>query len=399
MIKSITLYNFFSFKYQKVELGFTNFLVGINGVGKSNLIKAFRLLRATLNEGDLEDLIINRWGGFDAVHFKGGEMEDKPSFSIEYEFDPEVLGAYGYRFQEPIYYKIAFDKVAATQNYSIVERFCTKQDNGKPGYLYFNAKHGHGWAKEGERTDQQNSVKYELDTHSDSMLSQLKDSDRYPQITTLRKAIADIAIYNYFNTTESSPIRKPAAPTTSSKLTPDGSNLPQLLNLININYKKDYRAIKQSLNTINPNITDINFRPLNTNIELLLEEEELNSAVHVAHVSDGTLRFLCLMAIIHNPKRGRLVCIDEPEVGLHPDMIQEIMDAMEEAAEVTQFVITTHSELVLNRTTVDNVIVCEKNETNASCIRTFRSQEYKEWAADYSTGNLWRSGDLGGNRY
>ncbi len=72
---------------------------------------------------------------------------------------------------------------------------------------------------------------------------------------------------------------------------------------------------------------------------------------------------------------------------------------MDEAAETTQFVITTHSELVLNRTTVDNVIVCEKNETNASCIRTFRSQEYKEWAADYATGTLWRSGDLGGNRY
>lgn len=399
MIKSIHLKNFFSFKDQIVDFGATNFMVGINGTGKSNLIKAFRLLKATLTEGDLEELIINKWGGFDAVFFKGSELSDRASFSIEYEFDPIILREFGYTFQEPVYYKICFDKVASTQNYSILEKFCTKWEDGKNKYLYFNAKHGQGWAKEGERTDDQHSVKYSLDTSNDSMLSQLKDSDRYPQISTLRKAISDIAIYSYFNTTETSPIRKPAAPTAVTKLVADGSNLPQLLNWININYKKNYRSIKNSLNAINPNITDINFHPLNTNIELLLEEEALNSSVHVAHVSDGTLRFLCLMAIIHNPKRGKFVCIDEPEVGLHPDMICEIMESMEEASSDTQFLVSTHSELVLNQTTIDNVIVCEKDEHNATCIKTFRTDDYRTWAADYATGNLWRSGDLGGNRY
>lgn len=398
MIKSIHLKNFFSFKDQKIEFNPTNFLIGINGAGKSNLIKAFRLLKATLTEGELEELIINKWGGFDAIYYKGREQEENATCSIEFEFDSTILGEYGYSFQEPVYYKITLEKVASTQNYSVLEKFCTKQ-NGRNGYLYFNARNGQGWAKEGERTDDQHSVRYTLDSASDSMLSQLKDSDRYPQITTLRKAISDIAIYNYFNTTENSPIRKPAGPTSATKLNADGNNLPQILNWININYKKDYKAIKNSLHAINPNITDINFHPLNTNIELMLEEEKLNSSVHVAHVSDGTLRFLCLMAIIHNPKRGRFVCIDEPEVGLHPDMICEIMEAMEEASETTQFLISTHNELVLNQTTIDNVIVCEKDEENATCIKTFRTEEYKEWAADYSTGNLWRSGDLGGNRY
>lgn len=398
MFKSIHLRNFFSFKDQVIEFNSINFLVGINGVGKSNLIKAFRLLKASLSEGSIEDLIINKWGGFDAVFFKGSDLNEHSHFYVEFEFDPIILREYGYPFQESVYYKLCFDKVASTQNYSMVERFCTKQE-GKAAYSYFEAKHGNGWAMEGERTNDQHRVKYTLENESDSMLSQLKDSDRYPQISTLRKAIADIAIYNYFNTTETSPIRKPAAPTITTKLVSDGSNLPQLLNWININYKKEYKAIKSALNAINPNITDINFHPLNTNIELLLEEEELNSAVHVAHVSDGTLRFLCLMAVIHNPKRGSFICIDEPEVGLHPDMIREIMEAMEDSGKMTQYLITTHSELVLNHTTIDNVIVCEKNQENASQIKTFKTQEYKEWAANYATGNLWRNGDLGGNRY
>lgn len=398
MIKSIYLKNFFSFKDQKIEFNATNFLVGINGAGKSNLIKAFRLLKATLNEGELEELLINKWGGFDAIRFKGDETDESLSFTLLFEFAPDILGNYGYKFQEPVFYRIQIKKVAGTQNYTIKEKF-GNQARWEKGYQYFRATNGNGWAREGERTDKQHSVKYTLDAMTDSMLSQLKDSDRYPQISTLRKAISDISIYTYFNTTETSPIRKPAAPTTATKLVADGSNLPQLLNWININHKKDYKNIKNSLNAINPNITDINFHPISTNIELLLEEEELNSAVHVAHVSDGTLRFLCLMAIIHNPKRGRFVCIDEPEVGLHPDMICEIMEAMEDSSDCTQFLITTHSELILNHTTIDNVIVCEKDDDNATCVKTYRSDEYKEWAIDYSTGNLWRSGDLGGNRY
>ena len=124
MIKSIHLKNFFSFKDQKIEFNPTNFLIGINGAGKSNLIKAFRLLRATLTEGELEELIINKWGGFDAIYYKGREQEENATCSIEFEFDPTILGEYGYSFQEPVYYKITLEKVASTQNYSVLEKFC-----------------------------------------------------------------------------------------------------------------------------------------------------------------------------------------------------------------------------------------------------------------------------------
>ena len=179
MIKSIYLRNFFIFKEQKIDFGYTNYLVGINGAGKSNLIKAFRLLKATLTEGHLEDLIINKWGGFDAVYFKGIEDEESPSFTIVYEFDHEVLAGYGYKFQEPVYYKFQIKKVAGTQNYTIREKFGNKA-GWKDGYQYFYAFNGKGMAREGERTDQQHTVSYHLDTLSDSMFSQLKDSDRYP---------------------------------------------------------------------------------------------------------------------------------------------------------------------------------------------------------------------------
>lgn len=397
MIKTIRLKNFFSLSSEEIIFGDLNALVGINGAGKSNLIKAVQVLKAVINDGDMSNLFINQWGGYDAVMFMGN-TEPRASIQIEYEFDPDILGLYGYHFQEPVFYRIRFHKVASSQNYYLCESFHTKNADGRPNYRYLQIDNGSGFAREGRANDQQ-SVSYELDNSSESILSQLVDKDRYYQIYTLREAIKDIAIYTYFNTTSTSAIRKPVLPGFTNRLLPDGSNLPQVLNAIKVNDKQNYAKITDALTAVNPNFRGFDFNFLGTSIELLLDEAELNRAIHVTHISDGTLRYMCLLAIIFNPRRGRLVCIDEPEVGLHPDMLSELMRAIMDDSNNTQYVISTHSSLLLNQIPVSDVIVFEKDEQNASVVRDFRDKEYVEWAEQYSTGTLWRNGDLGGNRY
>ena len=92
MIKSIVLKNFFSFRDVTIELKQLNVLVGINGVGKSNFIKSLRLLRATIIDGSLTDLIMNQWGGFDAMCFAGGNNAGtSPVIELEYQFDFETI--------------------------------------------------------------------------------------------------------------------------------------------------------------------------------------------------------------------------------------------------------------------------------------------------------------------
>lgn len=397
MIKSIRIRNFFSIASQIIVFKDMNALVGINGAGKSNIIKALRVLKAVINDGDMTDLFINQWGGFDAVMYMGN-TDAKASIQIEYEFDQEVLGQYGYRFQEPIFYRIRFHKVASSQNYYICEQFYTKHSDGKPNYMYLKIDQGKGFAREG-RSNEQESVTYELDNASESILSQLVDKDRYYQIYTLREAIKDIAIYTYFDTTAKSAIRKPVQPGFTNRLLPDGSNLPQVLNAIKVNDKGSYGHIKNALISVNPNFRGFDFNFLGTSIELLLDEDSLNRAVHVTHISDGTLRYLCLLSIVFNPRRGRLVCIDEPEVGLHPDMLGELMQAIADHADGTQYILSTHSDHILNQLPVSDVIVLEKDESNKTIVKDFRDEEFVKWAGQYSTGTLWRNGDLGGNRY
>ena len=93
------------------------------------------------------------------------------------------------------------------------------------------------------------------------------------------------------------------------------------------------------------------------------------------------------------------MCIDEPEVGLHPDMVGELIQAIVQTSDATQYIISTHSDHILNRLSVENIIVFEKDETNKTIVNDFNDKEFVEWASQYSTGSLWRNGDLGGNRY
>jgi predicted ATPase len=230
-------------------------------------------------------------------------------------------------------------------------------------------------------------------------LSKIFDTDRYFQIATVRKAIAELVVYNHFDTTPQSHIRRPMLPTSEKRLLSDGSNLPQMLNTLKINDKPSFSALRETLRNINEQFTDIDFNFIGGNIELMLAEEKLNRSIHVSHLSDGTLRFLCLMSIFFNRERGALVCIDEPEIGLHPDMMHTMIQSLKESATETQFILTTHSAHFLDYFDFEHIRIVEKDEHNASRVAQYTKEDFKGWYEEFSLGKMWRAGDLGGNRW
>lgn len=396
MIKEITLQNFYSFQNTTIRLKQDhNLLIGINGSGKSNLLRAFRLLKEGMAGTGLKKHILNHLGGFDNIFFKG--KTENQAISIRYVFDTQMITNFskGFRFTDDMIYQITLSKVPSTQNYAVSEKISNTK-----GFIYLDFENGMGHLTEKVDTDHKTRlVRYQDFDPQELVLGEISDSDRYFALTTLKKAIREMVVYDYFDTTPKSPIRKPMLPTSEKKLAEDGTNLPQILNTIKINHKTHYRKIAEMLNEVNPNFVGFDFNMIGGNIELMLDERDLQSSIHVSNISDGTLRYLCLLAILYNPERGNLVCIDEPEVGLHPDMILNIANAIKEAAEQSTILISTHSDNLLNYFEIEDISVFEKDENNATQVQTYTQEQFADWYDEFSVGKMWKQGDFGGVRY
>ena len=128
--------------------------------------------------------------------------------------------------------------------------------------------------------------------------------------------------------------------------------------------------------------------------------QEGNIMVPATRLSDGTLRFLCMLSILCHPNPPPLVCIEEPELGLHPDVLPVLSDLLREASQRCQLIVTTHSDMLVDTLTdtPESVVVCEKHDGKTEMHRLDKA-DLTEWLNRYSLGDLWTRGDLGGNRW
>ena len=158
-------------------------------------------------------------------------------------------------------------------------------------------------------------------------------------------------------------------------------------------------GVKRYLKRLSDRFEDIKLHGEGGRFQLYLQERGLGR-VSATRLSDGTLRFLCLMAVLCDPKPGPLVCIEEPEAGLHPDALALVGDALREASTRTQLIVTTHSDALVDRFTdqPESVVVCERDFDEGTCFRRLSSEKLNEWLEEYTLGDLWRRGEIGGTK-
>jgi predicted ATPase len=316
---------------------------------------------------------------------------------LTFNLDPSAMGK---KESHELNYQIMLRNVSDGTNFSLIENLFTVgiEENDPRYYLAFLNGKGKYWnySKNFERWDVD---EYDLGDGRNLALSMISPSTDRSYINLIRNKLRNLHVYEHFDTAIGSKIRRPVIATSEKRLIDDGSNLSQMLNTIKINDKDNHARLINQLKAVNDQFTGIDFNFLGGNIELMLEESKFKSSVHVTHISDGTLRFLCLMAIFFNENRGGFICIDEPELGLHPDMIKGVVEAMAKSYENTQYIITTHSDHLLDLFDLENIRVVEKDENNASRVRTLNPKKFEGWYEHFSPGRMWRMGDFGGNRF
>ncbi len=400
MIKYIRLKNFFSFKEETINLKSPiSVLLGINGAGKSNLLKAFQFISEGI-KGNLLNLILDQWGGFDAIVYKGIDSNNTNEIEIEIGINKD-LSRYGFIFHKDLIYRIRITKSKGLNNYYISE--CISFNEATCNYSVMgllNFENGEGLI--GEIKFQEKFIKTtkRIFNNKELAISNALDENSYNAINTIKKALESIDIYSIFDTSINSKLRKSVRATGSKKLEQSGGNLPMVLNTIKINNKLAYNNIIKGLKVVNGNFKDIDFNILGTgNIELMIDEANMSSSIHVSHMSDGTLKYLCLLAVLYNPNIGNFIILEEPETGLHPDMQSIIADAIKEASQKSKILFTTQSEKLLDAFNLENVIVVEKAKDNYSITKTFSDNDFKDWYDEYFLGEMWSKGDLGGVRW
>ena len=122
--------------------------------------------------------------------------------------------------------------------------------------------------------------------------------------------------------------------------------------------------------------------------------------IPATRLSDGTLRYLCLLAILCHPSPGTLVCIEEPELGLHPDALPALATLLKEASERTQLIVTTHSDVLVDALTdtPESVVVAGRSQ-HGTTLERLNADKLKPWLEKYRLGQLWTRGEIGGTRW
>jgi predicted ATPase len=179
----------------------------------------------------------------------------------------------------------------------------------------------------------------------------------------------------------------------------DASNLGLVLNDL-LHKPKTKQLLMEMLRKFYEGAEDISTKIHGGTVQVFILEKGLSHAVPATRLSDGTLRFLCLLAILCHPTPPPLLCIEEPELGLHPDVIPVIADLLKLASERTQLVVTTHSETLVSALSEnpESIVVCER-DSGGTHLRRLTKDRLDEWLSRYSLGELWRMGEIGGTRW
>jgi len=365
-LDSLTIIGFKSIRaMENFELTNLNVLIGGNGAGKSNFIDFFRMLRAMMElplpglaSANLRAYIADG-GGSDDFLFNGPKITEQ--IEVETRF-----GLNGYRF-----------KLAPTADETFIINDEARYYEGDDS----------GWREMGSG-------------HTTPEL--LKDRDRRGAAggnnvaSYVYNAISSWKIYHFHDTGKVAPMRRFETIDDSDYLRFDAANIaPFLLHLKN-NEKSAYNQIVDTIRLVAPFFNNFILKPnKNEKVRLRWKQKGSDYPLKPHHLSDGTLRFICLTTALLQPDPPSAIIIDEPELGLHPYAIEILAELIEATSRKTQLIVSTQSPALIDYFEPKDIIVVNRKK-GASVFQRLSKDELSSWLEDYSLGDLWRKNILTG---
>ena len=397
LVESVNIQGMLSFREMTLALRPLNILIGPNASGKSNLIEIFALLQSVPR--DLP-AFFRRSGGIGDWLWKGKQtIHNQSSIAVLDVLLENPVNSNSIRYAMAI--------AERNQQFDIVEERLANEypfPGHEEPYHFFQVSGGYGMIRISDPegfSGRTHAISPDDLTPGQSVLRERKDPALYPELTQVGRSLDSIRLYREWNLGRSANKVRTPQPTDlpNDFLEEDFSNLALVLN--QLQRGPSIKEIEENLKRFYDNFEQINASIEANTAQLWIREKGLSSVIPATRLSDGTLRFLSLLIVLCHPKPPPLICIEEPELGLHPDIIPQIAELLKSASERTQLIVTTHSERLIDELSDDpeSVVVCERGTDSSSEFRRLSSQELKLWLENYSLGELWSKGEIGGTRW
>lgn len=355
-LSKIRIKGFKSIKECELQFSKINVLIGSNGAGKSNFISAFTLLQNVLSK-DLQVYVAQ--SGINSLFYSG--RKETEEIEIEVYFDNNSYG---------------FILIPTDDNRLIFK---------KEYFGYYG------------RFDAQSTVgsahvesKWEIGTDN-------KIEDYVVPILSKQ----NWRVYHFHDTGRHANVKQEHNIANNKVLLYDAANLGAFLYRLKNHYNSNYEEIIRTIHLIAPYFDDFELEPKEGNKELIVlrwKQKGSEDIFNISQLSDGTLRFICLAALLLQPHelQPETIIVDEPELGLHPYAITIFAEMVRQLSNEKQIIISTQSVELLNEFEVEDIIVVDRDDSG-SVFKRLDEEELKDWLDnDYALGDLWKKNILGG---
>lgn len=366
LLKRLQLKGFKSIREMDLELRPLNVLIGANGAGKSNLVSFFKMI-GEMAAGRLQSYIAAS-GRAQSLLFYGSRETTQIELSLMWFEGDEWTSQY--RFI------LAYGAGDSLFFHSEVVRETSSYANGRPREVALGSGHSES-----------------------RLLDKMVEGDLSAVI--LAGLLDGCRAYHFHDTSATSRIRQYGYIADNEQILSDGANLAAFLyRLRNSKGGVAYDRIVRTIRLAAPFFHDFNLVPSGPNgREILLNwrDRESDQIFGPHQLSDGTLRVMCLIALLLQPEEElpKLIVVDEPELGLHPYALNLVASLLKAASHDAQILVTTQSSSFLDQFDPEDIIVVDR-EGKESSFRRPPVSELEPWLEEYSLGEVWEKNVIGG---
>lgn len=372
----------------QLELRPLSVLIGANGIGKTSVLDVFSLL-ASSAQGSLNVAISELSGLASLITYDRAE-------ELEFGISMEVSEP------KPLHYLIRIKPLGAA--YVIDEEVLSQEkqairdgpfkhiDSRRADVRYYNAGHlrtgSSGLARSPVRPTWEHSP-YE------TSLSQVPKMFQEPE--DFRRRLASSIVYHALNVETRSPVRLPQPMRPAALPGKNGEDLVSCLFNLREADRDRFEAVEDTLRAAYPGFERLDFPPVAAGtLAMTWRDRNFSRPFYTNQLSEGMLRFLWLATLLQIPDLTTVTLIDEPEVSLHPELLNLLADLFREASRRTQLVVATHSDRLVRFLKPEEVVVMDATEDGMAKLTWADKLDLEEWLAEYSLDEVWSRGLMGG---